>query len=628
MPADSSETQSAVHWPPKSLGLIALWLWFAIVTGLVEAAGLELFQKINWANWAHTTHVSPKIFWVAPLWDIILFAPLTLLLIVVGRLMRNPLVIRVSVFLFALLMFYDWLALPERLVHRSAFILAAGLATVTFRTFTKHESLLLRFVNRTLPFLVAAVLVLGAGIEVSAWMLEKSALSKLPRASAGATNVVVIVVDTLRADHLTAYGYEKPTSPNIAEIAKEGVLFENAISTSSWTLPSHASLLSGRYSYEHGATDVKPGGVALDNRYPSLSEAFAQHGYRTGAFSGNYLYFSSNLGFGRGFIHFEDYFHSAFDGFTRTLYGRELARLFFNREKIRTLLIRLGIPSIDELQPSGPSSWMFRERAAEVNHEALNWIDRDSRPFFVFMNYFDVHRPYTTPPGYPRKFARLSTHGLYLQEFNSATPESRLVAYDECIGYADDQIKAFLDELKRRGLDKRTLLVITSDHGDMMGEHGLYAHRNALYRQLIHVPLIFWQPERIPIGVRIKTPASIASIASTVGDMLGFGEKEEFPSPSLIPLWTAKQPIDSWPHPLSEIAHLPHESRNSPSRYGAMTSLVTPQYHYIFHEKFGAELFDWIRDPDEKTSLLKTREGQIAAAALANEIKVRMSPPQ
>jgi hypothetical protein len=148
----------------------------------------SLFQ-INWANWAHTTHVSPKIFWVAPLWDVIQFAPLTFLLIVVGRLVRNLPVIRASVFLFALLMFYDWLAVPERLVHRSALILAVGFATVTFRTFTKHESLLLRFVNKSLPFLVSAVLVLGAGIEVSAWMLEKFALRKLPPTSAGATNV-------------------------------------------------------------------------------------------------------------------------------------------------------------------------------------------------------------------------------------------------------------------------------------------------------------------------------------------------------------------------------------------------------------------------------------------------------
>jgi arylsulfatase A-like enzyme len=628
VPADLSTKQSG-NAPLKSWDLIGLSVWFAIIAGLVEAAGLELFQKINWANWGHTAHVSPEIFWIAPIWDVILFAPIGLLLILVGLLVRKLPVIRVSVFLFALLMFYDWLAVPERLVHRSALILALGFATVTLRSFTKHESVVLKFVNKSLPFLVTAVLVLCAGVEAGPWMMEKSAVSKLPPASTGAQNVVVIVVDTLRADHLLAYGYEKPTSPNIAEIAKQGVLFENAISPSSWTLPSHASLLSGRYSYEHGATDVKPGGVAFDERYPSLAEVFARHGYRTGAFSGNYLYFSSNLGFGRGFIHFEDYFHSAFDGFTRTLYGRELARLFFNREKVRKLLIWLGFPSIDELQPSGPSSWMFRKRASEVNREAFHWIDRDpQRPFFVFMNYFDVHRPYTTPPGYPRKFARLSTHDLYLEEFHPSAPGSRSVAYDECVGYADDQIKSFLDELKRRGLYDRTLLVITSDHGDLFGEHGLYAHRNALYRQLIQVPLIFWQPRRIPAGLRIKTPASAASIASTVSDMLGFSDKEKFPITSLVPLWTSRQPINSWPHPLSELAHLPHESTASPSRYGAMTSLVTPQYHYIFHEKLGAELFDWVRDPEEKTSLLKTREGKIAEAALADEIKVTMSAPQ
>src|ERR1044071_532116 len=178
--AEIRKTQDVVHGPLKTLGLLTLWLWFAILAGWVEAAGLELFQKINWANWAHTTHVSAKIFWVAPLWDVILFAPLTLLLVVVGRLMRNLPVIRVSVFLFALLMFYDWLALPERLVHRSALILAAGLATVTVRIFTKHESRLLRFVNRSLPFFATAVLVLGAGVKVNAWMLEKSAVSKLP----------------------------------------------------------------------------------------------------------------------------------------------------------------------------------------------------------------------------------------------------------------------------------------------------------------------------------------------------------------------------------------------------------------------------------------------------------------
>src|SRR5256885_6146584 len=169
----------------------------------------------------------------------------------------------------------------------------------------------------------------------------------------------------------------------------------------------------------------------------------------------------------------------------------------------------MGFLAIDELQPLGNSSWMMRKRASEVNREALNWIDRDStRPFFVFMNYFDVHRPYTTPPGSPRKFVHLDTHGLWLDQIDSPTPGGRTNAYDECIAYEDHQLQEFLDQLKLRGLSDKTLLVITSDHGDMLGEHGLYSHRNSLYRPLIQVPLIFWAPGRVPSGVRIQTPVS------------------------------------------------------------------------------------------------------------------------
>ena len=609
--------------------MITLWLWFAIVAGLVEAAGLELFQKINWANWGHTAHVSAKIFWVAPFWDVVLFAPLALLLFALARFASRLPIVQAAVFVFGLMTFYDWLAVPERLVHRSAVILATGIAVVVLRAFKKHETRLLGFAKFTVPWLAAAVLVVYAGVEGGTRLRERIAEKNLPQAKAGSLNVVVIVVDTLRADHVSAYGYQRTTSPNIDQIAAQGVLFENAISTSSWTLPSHASLLSGRYPYEHGVADVKYWGAAFENRYPSLAEVLAQHGYRTGAFSGNYLYFSSNLGFGRGFIRFEDYFHSTFDGFTRTLYGRELARTVFNHEKVRRLLIKIGFPAIDELQPTSKSSWMFRKRASEVNREALNWIDRDSgRPFFVFMNYFDVHRLYTTPPNYPRKFVHLNTHGLYLDQLDSGTPESRALAYDECVGYVDDQLQNFLGELKNRGLSDRTLLVITSDHGDLMGEHGLWAHRNALYRPLIQVPLIVWLPGRVPSAVRVKTPVSNASVASTILDSLGLNEQSKFPSPSLVPLWTGQPSTGTWPHPISELAHLPNESAKAPSRYGALTSLVTPQYHYITHEKFGVEIFDWVHDPDEKTNVAKTPSGQTAEAALGDEIRARVAHPQ
>ena len=626
---DPAPTSSQARVRPNRVTItLTLTAWFATVTGFIEAAGLELFQRINWANWGHTAHVAPKIFWLAPLWDLALFLPLALASILFAYVMPKLPVIRVTVFLLALLMFYDWLALPERLVHRSALILAAGLATVVVRAFGKHEVRFSNLARTSLPWLAAAVVLAWAGIQGGGRLREEIALKRLPPAPPTALNVAVIVVDTLRADHLSAQGYTRITSPNIDHLAQQGILFENAISASSWTLPSHASLLSGRYSYEHGATDVKRGATAFDDRYPTLPEVLAKNGYRTGAFSGNYLYFSGNLGFERGFIRFEDYFHSTFDGFTRTLYGREIGRLVFKREKIRRLIIRLGFPSIDELQPLGGSSWMLRKRASEVNREALNWIDRDSkRPFFVFMNYFDVHRPYTTPPGYPRKFVSLDTHGLWLDQLDSPTPERWTNAYDECIAYEDHQLQYFVDQLKERGLSDKTLLVITSDHGDLLGEHGLYSHRNSLYRPLIQVPLIFWAPGRLPARTRIATPVSNASIAKTITDLLGLKELDVFPGQSLSSLWAAK-PVQSWPHPLSELARLKDEAVHNPSRYGATNSLVTPQLHYMFHDKFGTDLFDWAHDPEEKTNLTKTPQGQDAAVALAEEVRDRLAHPQ
>ena len=127
--------------------------------------------------------------------------------------------------------------------------------------------------------------------------------------------MLVIVVDTLRADHVSSYGYPRPTTPNLDRLAQQGVRFENAISPCSWSLPSHVSLLTGLYQFEHGVGSVQPepwlgwGNKGMGG-FPTLGEALEHRGYRTGAFSANRTYFSRDLGFGRGFLHFEDYFHS------------------------------------------------------------------------------------------------------------------------------------------------------------------------------------------------------------------------------------------------------------------------------------------------------------------------------
>ena len=145
-------------------------------------------------------------------------------------------------------------------------------------------------------------------------------------------NILVILVDTLRADHLSCYGYKRETSPHIDRIAHQGVLFENAFAPSSYTLPSHASLLTGLYPYEHGVEWDTPT-TLFDAPYPILGDAFQSQGYRTAAFSANIYWFTRALGFGRGFIHFEDYFQSISDMIFRTLYGRVFEK--FVLRKIR-----------------------------------------------------------------------------------------------------------------------------------------------------------------------------------------------------------------------------------------------------------------------------------------------------
>ncbi|HZP18556.1 MAG TPA: sulfatase [Terriglobales bacterium] len=626
----SAEKSSEVMSRAETGQLLLLAAWFGLAAGLVEGAGLLWFQRVNWANWGRIAHVSLPIIWIAPLWDLLLFAlaglGIALLALVVPRLPAR----RFAIFLFVAMTAYDWLALVGRLMHWSCLILSLGLATVVVRAFGKHRTWFLRFWKTTLPWLAAVWALACVGIAGSTRFAENAALSKLPPAQAGTPNVVVIVVDTLRADHLSCYGYERPTSPQTDAIATQGVLFENAISPSSWTLPSHASLLTGRYSYEHGADDVKPpSGRALDERYPTLAEAFSGHGYRTGAFSANFIYFSRDLGLGRGFLHFEDYFHSAFDSFSRTLYGREFSRLFVPTGKVRRFMVRLGFRGIDELQPNSAQSWFVRKRASEVNRETLNWIDRDStRPVFAFLNYFDTHRPYGTPPGYPRKFVQLDAHALFLQEISTSSPDKTAIAYDESVGYVDDQIGALLNALKQRGLDGRTLLIVTSDHGDLLGEHGLYGHKNTLYRPLIRVPLIFWQPGRVPAGVRVQRPVSNVLLAATLADLLGWKDAGAFPGPSLRAWWNSTPPPSSWPDPLSEISQFKDEWPTFPSRYGAMTSLITPQYHFMTHEKYGTELYDWTRDPAESVDLAKTPPGQALAHSLASEVRSIKAHPR
>jgi arylsulfatase A-like enzyme len=608
--------------------LLLMAAWFAVLTGLFEGVGLLFFQRVNAARWGPMLHVSEPIVWISVVVDLILFSALAIAIAVVSRVVPRLRAIRIAAFMLSSAAAYDWLTVPARLYHSSCLLLAIGVGAAFTRWMSKREAGVLRFWRRSLPWLAATAVLALIAIQNGRWWREQRALAQLPSPPPGAPNVLVIVVDTLRADHLSSYGYPRSTSPNIDRIAQEGVLFENAFSTCSWSFPSHVSLLTGRYQFEHGIENMVPipvfgpGAPNLDG-YPTLGEALERRGYRTGAFSANRAWFSHDLGFGRGFIHFEDYFHSASDMFVRTLYGREFSRLVLARtdhSKYRRTLRWLGFEAILDRDDEGlgisAGSPGVRKRATVVNQELLQWIDRGAqRPFFAFLNYFDVHEPY----GGPRSFA------------TPAWPQGTGVdQYDDGVKYVDDSVGELMTELERRGLAGNTMVIITSDHGEELGDHGLHTHGAALYKSEIHVPLIFWYPGHVPDGARVSAPITIAALPATVLEILGDNAAAvQFPTSSLSLLWRSAQPPATWPDVLSELAQNnysmnPHEGPAHPvptAGTGSMKSLVSGRWHLIVHKSFGDQLYDWVYDPGESVNLIDSPQGQAVAGTLSSRMR-------
>jgi arylsulfatase A-like enzyme len=551
-------------------------------------------QQLGWLTGQLTFQgFSIEIIWIAAVFDLVLFCALGAALGVVARLWPRAIVTRAAILLFSCMAFFDWLAIP--LVGRVRIwaipIPAIGLAIQFTRWFSKHQGAVERFWRKSIPWIGALALLALVGIQTGVWAREQIAVASLPTAAPELPNILVIVVDTLRADHVSSYGYARDTTPNIDRIAEQGVLFERAFATSSWTEPSHASMLTGRYTYEHGADEYKP----LDDRYPTIGEALQERGYRTGAFSANFRVFCRRLGFGRGFHRFEDYYRSPGNMLVGTVYGR----------LVEVYGLHKGLGHQDEIG---------RLWADDINDAALDWIDRDQgRPFFVFLNYFDVHDPYAPPQPYRSMFSPLENPGGLINTYWGVdhiyvpmTPEQlqgEVDAYDGALVYVDEQIQQLLTGLEARGLAEDTLIVIVSDHGESFGEHGLLQHTNSLYREVIHVPLIISWPEQVPQGKRVMEPVTIAGLPATLLDLIGEEEQALFPGPSLGQLWNGATTRPDWPYPIAELAQHPAEPAQNPSAHGAMATVVNPEWHYITHEKLGEELYDWFADPEQAFNL-------------------------
>lgn len=579
--------------------IVTLAIAVGLITGLAEGFLLFLLHRADLLTWRlQNRAIWYETLWIAPLVDLVLFTLAGAVFALAGWLFPRLSLKKFAWFVFVFLAVFDWtfILLFGRISLFAILALAAGVSYQVFNSIQKRETIVTSRLRGSLPWLAGLTALLFVLIQGGGWLNEKTRTSNLPDANANTPNVIVIVVDTLRADHLSSYGYERETSPFMDSLAAQGVRFENAISPSSWTQPSHASMLTGRYTYETHA-ETQP----LDDTYPTIGEVMQANGYRTGAFSANTLFFTRRQGHGRGFLHFEDNYQSAPDAFfNSSLYG-----FIFDHYGLRKALNYEGVPT--------------RRLASDINRAALAWVDSGNQPFFVFLNYFDVHDPYTPPEPYRSKYASAPNPGGLINGFMeryspSLTPEqiqTEIDAYDGAIAYVDVQIKDLFDELEARGLLEDTLVIVTSDHGEAFGEHGFFQHSASLYLPEIHVPLILWAPGRLPAGKSIVTPVSLTSLPPTLLALIG-ADSQPFPAQPLTLLINASVAPADWRNPIAELARMNGAAEVNPSTHGAIKSVVGAEMQYITHETFGEELYNWRQDPQETHNLVREPAAQNA----------------
>ncbi|MFQ5743417.1 MAG: sulfatase [Acidobacteriota bacterium] len=337
--------------------------------------------------------------------------------------------------------------------------------------------------------------------------------------------VVLIVIDTLRADHLGVYGYQRPTSPAIDKWAEEAAVFDRAFSTSPWTLPAFGSIYTGQLPTRHAA-GVRVRKVAqlpardeipqlirhadtlffeLDSSLKTLAEILRDKGYTTGAVINN-AFLKPRFGIDRGF---ETYDYTPKP-----------------RVKIRT--------------------------ADATVDRALRWLDENPEgPFFLVLHIFDPHMPYAAPAPFAGKFSNqyADTYGLPIEDFTALRQEAKrptekgriaealnTALYDEEIAFSDHELGRFLDGLKARGIWGRALVMLTSDHGEELHDHGRFEHGHTVYNELLRVPLMVWGPDVRP--GRYSEPVSLVDMMPTILETVGVRAPQAPVGVSLRPLLT------------------------------------------------------------------------------------------
>lgn len=385
------------------------------------------------------------------------------------------------------------------------------------------------------------------------------------------TPVILISIDTLRADHLSSYGYKSIRTPEIDAYAQNGTLFTQAACQIPLTLPSHTSLFTSTYPFENGVeenAEKVPAGVF------TLASVLQSHGYKTGAFIGS-VFLERQFGLDPGFDEYDSPFN------------------FAAGSRISGSMIFAG-------GPQNPYSVREKRDGALVVSATLHWLaQHHGQPVFAFVHLFDVHEPYSVPADIAR--------------------QRGISRYDAQVEYADEVLGRFRERLQASGWWDRSLVILLSDHGESLGEHGEKSHGYFIYQSTVWVPLMFHWPAGTPAyPARVSQPAGLIDVAPTILDFLHLPAPPSFRGRSLLPDLK----------PGSEVHAVFSESVYTRDAFGwaPLRSLRVGKYKYILAPK--PELYDLQQDPEEQVNLVAKDSGQALELRTGLEKLLAQRTPQ
>jgi arylsulfatase A-like enzyme len=436
----------------------------------------------------------------------------------------------------------------------------------------------------------------------------------------GRPNILLLLLDSARAANTSTYGYERPTTPTLDALAAGGALFRQAVANGCWTLPSHATMFTGRHPSSHGLTRT---GDALPRGVPTLAGLLADAGYDTGCFSNN-AYISEATGLAAGFAHVDDVWRVTNPrGMARPKLSGRLRRLEQKGPAMRPVVAALRAARRVRTTVRG---WRRRpgdHGAVLTNDHLRRWIGErpGDQPWFAFVNYMEAHERYSPPRPWDRRFlppgtnraqvAGLGSKGEILASTGRRRERSLAILtglYDGAIGYLDARIGELLDELRAAGHLDDTVVVVTADHGDSLGEHGYLGHRLYLYEELVRVPLVISYPPAFPPGTAVDDQVELGDLFPTLLELGGAGVPE------------GTTPFRSLANGSRPPAYAVLEN-TAPKALDLvqMRALRTPARKFIWRSDGRHQLFDLERDPAEEHDLSPTEPDEVDAMLTALE---------